>query len=35
VQIEENVDDGKKIAEKKEFITEELRNIKKKLIELG
>jgi len=35
VQIEENVDDGKEMAEKKEFITEELRNIKKKLIELG
>lgn len=35
VQIEENLDDIKKVTEKKDFITEELKHIKKKLIELG
>ncbi len=35
VQIEENKADSKKILEKKDFITEELRQIKKRLIELG
>lgn len=35
VQIEENVDDSKKITEKKDFINEELRHIKKRFIELG
>ncbi len=35
VQIKENIDDGKKILEKKDFITEELKRIKKQLIELG
>jgi len=35
VQIEENVDDSKKITEKKDFINEEVRRIKKRLIELG
>jgi len=35
VQIEENISETKKITEKKDFIDEELRRIKKKLIELG
>ncbi len=35
VQIKENLEASKKISEKKDFITEELRHIKKRLIELG
>ena len=35
VQIEENVNDTKRIVDKKDFITEELKRIKKKIIQLG